>query len=390
MATRRIARTAHLKRLQALMTQFPVVALVGARQVGKSTLARDLVRSRRGPFTWFDLENPLHFARLTEPFRTLERLRGLVVIDEVQHLPGLFEVLRVLADRDGPPARFLVLGSASRDLLRQGSESLAGRISYIELPGLSLPEVGASRLERLWLRGGFPRAYLEQPLKRSVEWRRAFISTFLERDLRDFAIDVPPPTMRRFWTMLAHYHGQIWNGSELARSFGMSDHTVRKYLDALTATFMVRQLLPWHENLGKRQVKSPKVYLGDSGLLHTLLGLGTLDEILGHPKIGASWEGFALGEVIQRLRAHPEQCFFWATQSGAELDLLVVSGPRRAGFEFKYTGEPKVTPSMRSALADLRLDRLTVIHAGEHSFPLGDRIEAVALVRLLDDVHPLG
>jgi predicted AAA+ superfamily ATPase len=295
----------------------------------------------------------------------------------------------VLADRPRHPARFLVLGSASPELLRQSSESLAGRVAYHELGGFSLEDVGNERADRLWLRGGFPRSFLARTEREGDEWRRAFVRTFVERDLPQLGVTIPPATLERFWAMLAHYHGQVWNASEFARSFGVSDATVRRYLDLLSATFAVRVLLPWSENLGKRQVRSPKVYFADCGLLHALLGIRERRELERHPKVGASWEGFALDAIVRRLGVEPRECHFWATHAGAELDLLVLRGRRRWGFEFKHTSAPAVTRSMRVALDDLRLERLDVVHGGPHSFTLAPRIRAVAFSRLLDDVPTL-
>ncbi|HEY2252516.1 MAG TPA: ATP-binding protein [Planctomycetaceae bacterium] len=375
--------------LQKLLKRYPVVAIVGARQVGKTTLARQLATAARGPTMFFDLENPEHLARLADPLLALKKLRGLAVVDEVQRLPNLFPVLRVLADRPRTPCRFLLLGSASPELLRQSAESLAGRVVYHELGGFSLEEVGADHHERLWLRGGFPRSYLGRSAADSAQWRQEFIRTFLERDLPQLGITVAAGILRRFWTMLAHYHGQTWNSSEFARSFGVADHTVRRYLDLLTAALVVRQLPPWFENVGKRQVKSPKVYIRDSGLLHALLNLKSLADVESHPKLGASWEGFAIEQVIRRLRVRSEECFFWATHSGSELDLLIARGPRRLGFEIKRTSSPRLTPSMRHALEDLKLHRLDVIHAGDETFPLSPRVRAVSLKRLLVDLKPL-
>ncbi len=374
--------------MDRLLGRYPVVGLIGARQIGKTTLAR-AVAARRRPRALFDLENPEDLARLADPMLALKDLKGLVVVDEIHRLPGLFTVLRVLADRPRTPARFLVLGSASPDLLRQSAETLAGRIAYHELGGFSLGEIGPDNRRRLWTRGGFPRAYLARSAAESAEWRRGFIRTFLERDLPQLGITVSSTAMRRFWTMLAHYHGQVWNASEFGRSFGVADTTVWNYLDLLTAALVVRQLPPWHENISKRQVKAPKVYIADSGLLHALLGIGTEMELDAHPKVGASWEGFALEEVIRRLGARREECFFWATHAGAELDLLVVRGRHRLGFEAKRTVAPRLTPSMRTALTDLKLQRLDVLHAGDHTFPLAPRVRAVALARLLDDLAPL-
>ncbi|MBI2387272.1 MAG: ATP-binding protein [Elusimicrobia bacterium] len=374
-----IQRRRHLQAVQSLLSRNPVVAILGARQVGKTTLAKEARLAGRGPAAWFDLEDPAHLGRLADPMLALRGLRGLVVIDEVQRLPGLFPILRVLADRPGRPAKFLLLGSASPDLKRQGSESLAGRIAHHILPPLGLDEAGLSSLERLWVRGGFPRAFLARSEAASVEWRREFISAFLERDLPQLGFGLPARTMHRFWTMLAHYHGQIWNASEFARSFGVADTTVRNYLDALSATFLVRQLQPWHENLAKRQVKSPKVYLSDSGLLHALLGIESKGALESHPRLGASWEGFALETAIRTLGARPEECYFWATHAGAELDLLVVKGGKRFGFEFKRTEAPALTPSMKIALKDLKLHRLDVVHAGQETFPLAEKVRAIPL-----------
>ncbi len=389
MDLRHLNRRRHLDDLARLLDRFPVVGLLGARQVGKTTLARDFAARRGQPTTFFDLEDAADLARLAEPILALRELNGLIVIDEVQRRPELFPALRVLADRPGAAARFLVLGSASPDLLKQTSESLAGRIAYHELEGFSLDEVGMGARDRLWVRGGFPRSFLADSDEASAEWRRAFIRTFLERDLPQLGVTIPAETLRRFWTMLAHYHGQVWNGAEIARAFGIALTTVRRYLDLLTAALMLRQLQPWHANIAKRQVRSPKIYLTDSGLLHTLLGLDTLRDLEGHPKVGASWEGFALGEILVRLGARPEESFFWATHGGAELDLLVVRGNRRLGFECKRTSAPRLSPSIRSALADLALDRLDVVHAGDHTYPLADRVRALALSRLYDDLEPL-
>jgi predicted AAA+ superfamily ATPase len=385
----RIDRTWHRHRVRQLLARSPVVAILGARQVGKTTLAADLLRTWPVAGVSFDLEDPAELARLADPALTLRPRRGVVVLDEVQRLPGLFPVLRVLADRPRKPATFLVLGSATPDLLRQSSESLAGRIAFHELGGFSLQEVGVARLDRLWLRGGFPRSFLARSNRESMEWRLDFISTFLERDLPQLGVSIPSASLRRFWAMLAHYHGQIWNASEFARSFGVSDMTIRRYLDVLAATFVVRILSPWHENLAKRQVKSPKVYLADTGLLHALLSIRTDEDMERHPKLGASWEGFVITAIVDRLRAQWSECFFWATYAGAELDLLVVRGRTRLGFEIKRTVSPKVTASMRTALTDLRVTRLDVIHAGDSTYPLAPRIRAVALSHLMDELAPL-
>jgi len=383
-----LPRDGHVREVERRLRDYPVVCLVGARQIGKTTLA-GMVMDRRRAGTRFDLESTEDLARLDDPLRALKPLRGLVVLDEVQRLPEVFPTLRVLADRPRRPASFLLLGSASPALLRQTSESLAGRIAYYRLPGLSIEEVGPEGMRRLWLRGGFPRSFLAPSNQRSAEWRHGFLQTFLERDLPQIGIRVPAETLRRFWTMLAHYHGQIWNASAFARSLGTDHKTTMHYLDILSSTFVVRQMQPWHENVRKRQVKSQKVYLSDSGLVHTLLGLESFRDVEGHPKVGASWEGFLMDQVVQRLRARPEESFFWATHAGPELDLLVCRGRRRLGFEFKRTVAPKVTKSMVTAQTDLRLSGLAVVHAGEESYPLRSGIRAIAASRLLEDLKPL-
>ena len=383
-----IKRSRALAELRGLLARHPVVAILGARQVGKTTLARRYVEEKGGAVHTFDLEDTRDLARLHDLMLALDRLRGLVVLDEVQRRPEIFPALRVLADRRPLRARFRGLGSASPELLQQSSETLAGRIAYQELHGFSLEEVGEDALDRLWLRGGLPRSFLTRSESQSGEWRREFVRTFLERHLPQLGLRIPAGTMRRFWSMLAHYHGQVWNASEFGRSFGVADTTVRRYLDVLEATFLARVLPPWVENLKKRQVKSPKVYLSDPGLVHTLLDVGTRTDLEGHPKVGASWEGFLLEQVVARIGARREECFFWAAHSGAELDLLVKRGRRRVGFEFKRTSSPQVTRSMRTALADLGLSKLHVVHAGKESFPLAKGIRAVAARDLMTEVTP--
>lgn len=384
-----INRQQEVKTLATLLRRHRVVGIIGARQVGKTTLTHLLLKNIHRTSTYLDLENPEDLARLADSMLTLKGLKGIVVIDEIQRLPDLFPILRVLVDRPRSSTRFLVLGSASPDLLRQGSETLAGRIFYHELGGFSLNEVGVKNYPRLWLRGGFPRSYLASSDIASEEWRRGFIRTFLERDIPQLGITIHSTTMHRFWSMLAHYHGQVWNASELGRSFGVADTTVRNYLDLLSSALVVRQILPWHENISKRQVKSPKVYIADSGLLHTLLGIKTRTDLERHPKIGASWEGFVIEQVIRQMGFRPEECFFWATHAGAELDLIAVKGRKRLGFEVKLTSSPRVTPSMRSALCDLKLHRLYVIHAGEETFKLDRNIQALAFHRLFEDLKSL-
>jgi uncharacterized protein len=361
------------------------VALNGPRQAGKSTLAQNFLH-RDSP-NYFDLENLAHAGRLATPQETLGNLQGLVVIDEVQLQPALFPVLRVLLDRSNEPGQYLLLGSASPALLRQAGESLLGRVETVEVSGFNLQEVSGgapfdkATADRLWLRGGFPRSYLAASDDDSAAWRGNAIRNHVTVDLPQFGVNIAAPAMLRFWTMLAHFHGQVWNAAFPAQSMGISEPTVRRYLDTLTQTLMVRQLEPWHENLGKRQVKSPKIYFRDTGLLHTLMGVKTLPDLLTHPKAGASWEGFALEQVLRI--AQPEQAFFWATHQGAELDLLMFRGRDRIGVEFKRSDAPSVTASMRIAMKDLKLDALYVVYPGSHRFRLGDNIEAVPLWALL-------
>ena len=350
-----------------------VVLLAGPRQCGKTTLARTF-SSPRSP-AYFDLEDPVDLARLVEPMTALSELRGIVVLDEIQRRPDLFPLLRVLADRRPRPARFLVLGSASEPLLQQSSESLAGRLTVIEMAGFQLRDLGPMFQERLWLRGGFPRAYLARTEADSQAWREQFVRTFLERDLPQLGGGLSPGTLRRFWTMVAHYHGQIWQHAEPARSLGVSEPTIRRYLDVLTHVFMVRQLRPWHANLMKRQVKSPKVYIRDTGLLHQLLGIRSAADLLRHPKAGASWEGFVIETLLTALA--PDDAYFWATHQGAELDLLLFRNGRRIGIEIKRADAPVLTRSMQVALVDLDLDHLAVIYPGSHRYRLGPRAVAV-------------
>ena len=383
-----IDRARHRERVTALLRDFPVVAILGARQVGKSTLALQIMEAHRGPAERFDLEDPADLARLDDARLALTPLRGLVVLDEVQRRANLFPVLRVLADRRPRPARFLVLGSASPELLRQAPETLAGRIAFHTLDGFDLGETGTDALDKLWLRGGFPESFLARSAAASFEWRRQFIRTFVERDLALLGSRVAATTMSRFWSMLAHYHAQVLNASELARAFGVTDKTVRHYLDLLTGALVVRTLRPWHANIGKRQVKAPKVYLRDSGLLHGLLDIRESRDLDRHPKVGASWEGFLLQQIMQHLGATEDECYFWATHSGAELDLLWVRGRRRWGFEFKRTSGPAMTRSLTAAIEALDLERAFIIHAGDRTFPVHDRVTAVSAARMLLDISP--
>lgn len=371
----------HLKSaLDIALGRSPVAALLGPRQCGKTTLARHFAEARKDEFSetsFFDLESPVDMGRLANPQMALGRLVGLIVIDEIQQWPDLFKVLRVLADRDPLPARFLILGSASPNLVQHSAETLAGRVELIEMGGFDMDEVGTGNLERLWIQGSFPRSYLADSEDDSAVWRENFVRTFLERDIPQLGLRIPSTTLRRFWTMLAHYHGQTWNGAELGRALGVDSKTVRSYLDTLTGTFMVRQLQPWFENLGKRQVKAPKVYVRDSGLVHTLLGIRSFGDLLAHPKCGASWEGFAVEQVLHRTA--PSEAYFWAVHSGAELDLLLFKEGRRIGFELKVSEAPKVTRAMHVAIEDLRLDHLWVVYPGRHRFPLDEMISAVPL-----------
>ncbi len=375
-----IRRPRLLARLQRALRRARVVALLGPRQAGKTTLARRLVAP--GSRNYFDLEAPAGLARLDEPMTALAPLRGVVAIDEVQRRPDLFPVLRVLADRRPLPARFLVLGSASPGLLPQSSESLAGRIEFVPIGGFTLEELGAAKLERHWLRGGFPRAYLARHDADSFAWRGGFVQTFLERDVPQLGAAVPATTLLRFWTMLAHWHGQVWNAAEPARALGVSEPTARRYLDLLSGLYMLRQLQPWHENIAKRQVKAPKVYLRDSGILHQLLGIRTAHELLAHPKAGASWEGYAIEQVLATLEH--DQAYFWATHQGAELDLLLMRRGRRFGVEIKRADAPRMTPSMHRALADLKLERLVVLYPGLEEYRLAERVLVCPLARVGD------
>ncbi len=384
-----INRKAEILNLKALLKRHPVVGIIGARQVGKTTIAREFIKTIKEETVYFDLENSEDLSRLADPMLALKNLKGLVVIDEVQCYPEIFQTLRVLADRDRLPCRFLILGSASPELLRQGSETLAGRIIYHQLNGFAMDETGIPNYKRLWLRGGFPRSYLSESDADSDEWRRGFIRTFLERDIPQLGFNIRAEALSRFWRMLAHYHGQTWNSSEFARSFGVADTTIRNYLDLLTSALVIRQLSPWHENISKRQVRAPKVYIDDSGLLHSLLNLPTLHDLEGHPKVGASWEGFVIQQIIRRIGARIDECFFWATHAGAELDLFVIRGSQRLGFEVKRTSSPRITPSMRIAFKDLNLQSIDVIHAGDATFQMNENIRAVALSRLFDDVKKL-
>ncbi len=372
-------RKDYLERIQTLLGVHPICAILGPRQVGKTTLARDYTAIHHiDDAHFFDLEDPLDLARLQNPMLALSNVTAkFIVIDEIQRIPELFPILRVFVDRPQNNQQFLILGSASRDLIQQSSETLAGRIGYIELPPFTLFEVHESN--KLWLRGGFPRSYLAETEEKSFLWRKNYITTFLERDILNLGFNIPPEQMRRFWLMIAHYHGQILNASELSRSLSISDHTVRRYIDILAGTFMIRILSPWFENLKKRQVKSPKIYFRDSGILNALLDIEDNKMLQRNPKLGAFWEGFALEQIIQALVVSSQECFFWATQAAAELDLFIIKKGKRIGFEFKYTDSPTTSKSMHSAQRDLKLDLLMVIYPGKDIFPLTETFVACGL-----------
>lgn len=380
-----IERSKLLKRVNEALDRSRVVSLIGPRQCGKTTLARQIVPPDSS--NYFDLENPVNLRLLDEPMTALQDLRGIVVIDEIQRRPDLFPILRVLCDRDPLPARFLILGSASPALLQQSSESLAGRITTIRMGGFSLEEVGLESQKTHWLRGGFPRSFLAGTENESLEWRINFVSTFLERDVSQFGVKIPSTSLFRFWSVLAHYHGQIWNVAEAARALNIGETTARRYMDLLQDLFMIRQLQPWYANLSKRQVKSPKIYFRDTGLLHYLLGIESDRELNLHPRMGASWEGYVIEEIIKATQ--PDETYFWATHSGAELDLLLIKGGKRIGVECKRMDAPKLTPSMRTAMQDLELDKLVVIYPGTQPYSLGDGISVLPLSKVATDPDSL-
>lgn len=383
-----ILRSSYLSRIQHRLQHNPIVALVGPRQVGKTTLARTIATESKEEVHFFDLESPQDLARLANPELVLRSLKGLIILDEMQRMPELLPVLRVLADRRSAPAHFLLLGSASSELVKGGSESLAGRISFVDITGFSLGEIEEPDRSKLWWRGGFPRAFLAPDGDIARQWYEDFFRTFLERDIPQLGINIPAATLRRFWIMVAHFHGQILNQAELARSLGSSEPTARRYLDILTGTYMVRQLPPWFENLKKRQVKSPKIYIRDSGIFHALLGIVDPASLQSHPKLGASWEGYCLEQILYLTGSR--DAYYWATHSGAELDLLVFHQGQRLGFEFKFSDKPRTTKSMRVAMDDLSLDHLYVVHPGEHRYPLDEMITAITLPEILEFLSKSG
>ncbi len=370
-----IPRPTYLAAIAEGLESNPVVALLGPRQCGKTSLARTLAAQRECEF--FDLEDPVDRRRLEAPKLALQGRRGIVVIDEVQRKPELFEILRVIVDDPSNRARFLLLGSAAPRLVKGASETLAGRISFVDMSGFDMSEIDSAGASKLWLRGRFPRSFLARDDATSHRWRDDFIRTFLERDVPLLGITIPAETLRRFWTMVAHYHGQVWNAAEFARSLGRAEATARRYLDILSGAYLVRQLQPWHANVGKRQVKAPKIYVRDTGLLHTLLSLRTAEQVHSHPKYGASWEGFVIEEIVTAARTR--DAYFWATHAGAELDLLLFRGGRSLGFEIKVTDAPRTTKSMRIAIRDLGLHHLYVVYPGSTTYPLDDAITALSV-----------
>lgn len=380
-----IERTLLFQRIQQALARSRVVGLLGPRQCGKTTLARQFV-SPESP-NYFDLENNRDIERLTNAQNALEPLTGTVVIDEVQRRPELFPLLRVLADRVPLPAKFLVLGSSSPALLRQTSESLAGRIALVNMSGFNLGEAGFEHRIAHWLRGGYPLSYLAPDDNLSVQWRRDFVQTFLERDVPQFGFSIPSTTLGRFWSMTAHYHGQVWNGAEPARSLGISQTSIRRYLDLLSDLFMVRQLQPWHANIKKRQVRAPRVYFRDTGLLHLLLGIRTEKELLTHPKCGASWEGYVIEEILRAVE--PQEAFFWSTHQGAEIDLILIKDGRILGVECKQVDAPRMTPSMRIALEDLKLERIAVVYPGKLRYQVARGVEAVPMSAIMEGMEGL-
>ena len=380
-----IKRPAYIKHLETAVQRSPITALLGPRQTGKTTLARMFAENK--PATFFDLESLPDQRRLQNPELVLGNLEGFIILDEIQLIPELFGTLRVLVDRPAQKARFIILGSASPEIIRNASETLAGRIEFVDLNGFDLSEVGSSNWQSLWLRGGFPRSFLAENETDSLSWREEFIRTFLERDIPQLGIRIPATAMRRFWTMLAHYHAQTWNASELGRAMGLSDKTVRGYLDILTGAFMVRQLQPWYENMSKRQVRAPKIYLRDSGLLHGLLNIQDANNLFGHPKVGASWEGYVIEQVLQILR--PSEAYFWATHNGAELDLLFFHKGKKYGIEVKFSEAPEITRSMQTALHDLDLSYMWIIYPGKDVYQVDKRISVLPLQKLPDLVLQL-
>ena len=375
-----IERQGYIDRVKKAISRAPIAALLGPRQCGKTTLARMICEKQ--PSTYFDLESQTDLRRLANPEMILASLSGLVVIDEIQTKPDLFAALRVVVDKPENKCSFLILGSASPHIIRNVSETLAGRVEFVDMAGFDLTELGTNTWKELWTKGGFPRSFLANDDQDSFAWREGFIRTFLQRDIPQLGINIPAPAIRRFWTMLAHYHGQIWNASRIGSALGINDKTVRSYLDILTETYMIHQLQPWHENISKRQVKSPKIYFRDTGLLHSLLDLQDFHAVTGHPQVGASWEGFAMEQIIRMIK--PAQVYYWATYSGAELDMFFVANGKRYGVEFKFSEAPETTKSMAIAIASLKLDKLLVVYPGENSWPISETISACPIAKAQD------
>ena len=376
-------REYYIEQIQALMNIFPIVALLGPRQVGKTTIAKQFRKFYpENESHFFDLEDPDHLAILANPKLILDQLKGLIIIDEIQNKPELFQLLRVLADNNKHFQKYLILGSAAPSLIRKSSESLAGRVGFIEVTPFSYEEVGGE-IRTLWQRGGFPESYLGSDYS-SIEWRKNYVRTFLERDLPALGIQIQPAFLRKFWTLLAHYHGCVFNASEIGAAFGASYHTMKSYLQILEGTFVVRQLAPWYENISKRQIKSPKIYIRDSGLLNYLLQITSPMDLISSPKIGALFEGFCIEEIIKLHRLDYGDCYYWATISRAELDLMIFQNGKRIGFEIKYTDAPKITASMRIAMEDLKLDFLNIIVPGEQNIMMDKNIRLIGIAKYLN------
>ena len=375
-----IYRERLIKEIASSLKNYPVTAILGIRQCGKTTISNYI--SKKYSTTIFDLEDPVSTTQLEHaPMITLESLQGLVIIDEIQRMPQLFQILRVLSDRKENNTRFLILGSASPRLIKESAETLSGRVSYIDMSGFTIDEIAVSDQNKLWLKGGLPLSYLSSSIKLSYNWRANFVRTFLERDIPNLGINVPTHALRRFWTMLAHFHGQIWNGSDFARSLSVTEPTARKYLDILTDAYVIRQLSPWHENISKRQVKAPKIYIRDTGLLHFLLSLEG-NQIMSHPKLGLSWEGFVIEQIISIMGTH--NFYFWATHAGAELDLLMFGNNKRTGIEIKFSDAPRTTKSMHIAIDNLKLDRLIIVYPGNKTYKLTETIVVVGLAEIIN------
>ncbi len=378
-----VKRETIIQKINTALDRSTIVSMLGPRQCGKTTLAK-MIANDVSESHFFDLEHPSEVAKLQNPLLALEDLTGLIILDEIQLMPELFPVLRVLADRKNSSATFLLLGSASPDILKKSSETLAGRVEFVPIGCFDLGEIG-QKVNELWIKGGFPKSFIAKTLNNSFSWRENFVMTFLERDLGRFGVQVSPQTMRRFWFMLAHSHGHMWNASDISRSLGISFMTAKRYVDILTNAFMVRQLQPWFENISKRQIKSPKIFIRDSGIFHYLINVKTKDELLGHPKLGASWEGFVTEQIINI--CGERKCYYWRTRAGAELDLLYLHGLKKIGFEMKCADSVNITKSMRIATNDLNLAHLYVIYPGNDSYRIDEDITAISISDLLSKLQ---